>query len=467
MNGASAAVDFARTELMWGLPRPVVRWTVAAGVAAGITYALSPLTVIVALAFVPLWRWALRDLSGAERRAVAMLLGIAIVLRVLAIVILCITADRNAGSFGVFFGDEQFYLERAFRLYSLRIGIPISAESFLYAYDKMGISSYQDLLVFLQMLVGPVPYGIHLLNTLLFVCCVVWLYRIARSSFGPAASLVGLAYLLFLPSLFMWSVSALKESLFLLLTSATLICAVAALRAPRLALRAAALAATLTLGWWLEGFRTGSRLIVLGGTALAYAARAIAFSRAALAAAAIALAGAGAFMWQRGLPPAFQTQIEAAARYHRGHVFTPGHVYKLLDQSFYSAAWTPLGAPRMNPPETARYVVRAAVHFLVEPIPWRMSSAFELAYVPELMLWYAGLLLVPIGAVHGFRRDPTLTCLLVSYGLLSAAIIALNSGNIGTLVRHRALIAPYLGWISALGFVSLAGGRWRERSAHS
>jgi hypothetical protein len=467
MNGASAAVDYARPELLMGLPRPVVRWTVAAGVATGVAYTLSPLTVIVSMAFVPLWRRALRDLVGAERRAVAMLLGAAIGLRVIAIVVLCITADRNAGSFGVFFGDEQFYLERAFRLYSLRMGIPISAESFLYAYDKMGISSYQDLLVFLQMLVGPVPYGIHLLNTLLFVCCIVWLYRIARSSFGPAASLVGLIYLLFLPSLFMWSVSALKESLFLLLTSSALICSVWALSAPRAVLRMAALAATLMLGWWLEGFRTGSRLIVLGGTALAYGGRAIAFSRAALVTAFIAFAAAGVVAWQRGLPAALQTQIEAAARYHRGHVFTPGHVYKLLDQSFYSAAWTPLGAPRMNPAETARYVVRAVVHFVVEPIPWRMSSAFELAYVPELMIWYAGLVLVPIGAVHGFRRDPTLTCLLVSYGLLSAAIIALNSGNIGTLVRHRALIAPFLGWIAALGFVSLAGARWRERSARS
>ena len=45
---------------------------------------------------------------------------------------------------------------------------------------------------------------------------------------------------------------------------------------------------------------------------------------------------------------------------------------------------------------------------------------------------------------------------------MSAAIIALNSGNIGTLVRHRALLAPFLAWISALGLVALAAGR-RER----
>ena len=146
MNGVSASVDFA-PPLAWGVPRAAFRWTIAAGVATGVIYVLSPLTVIVALAFVPLWRWALHDLAGAERRTVAMLLGTAIALRVLAIVLLCIGADRNAGSFAVFFGDEQFYLERAFRLYSLRMGIPISAESFLYAYDKMGNLTNVDYLL--------------------------------------------------------------------------------------------------------------------------------------------------------------------------------------------------------------------------------------------------------------------------------------------------------------------------------
>ena len=461
MNGASAHVVL-RPDLVWGVPRLALQWAIVAGAVTAAFYMLSPLTVIVLLALVPLCRSALRDLAGSERRAVAMLLGAAIALRVGAIVWLCLTANTRAASFAVFFGDEQFYLERAFRLYSIRMGIPISAESFLYAYDKMGISAYQDLLVLLQMLVGPMPYGIHLLNTLLFLCCVVCLFRLVRASFGPATAMVGLVYLLFLPSLFMWSVSALKESLFLLLSSVTLILSVAAARAPRIALRVAAIVAAVALGWWLEALRTGSRAIALGGTALAYAARVVLPRRETMAAACVVAVGIAAVVWQRGLPPRLQDSLQAAARYHRGHVATPGHVYKLLDQNFYSMMWTPLGAPQMNGEESARYVVRAMMHFLVEPIPWRMTSTAELAYVPELILWYVGLLLLPIGLLHGFRRDPLLTCLLAGYGLMSAAIIALNSGNIGTLVRHRALLAPFLGWISALGLVALAAGR-RER----
>jgi len=160
-----------------------------------------------------------------------------------------------------------------------------------------------------------------------------------------------------------------------------------------------------------------------------------------------------------------QEQLQASARYHRGHVLTPGHSYKLLDQRFYSSAWTPLQFPAMTAAETARYLVRAPIHFVVEPIPWHVISKVELAYLPELVIWYGAVLLVPFGLAAGFRRDALLTCVLAAFSFISAGTIALNSGNIGTLVRHRALIAPYLGWISALGLVSLlAASRRSERS---
>ena len=54
---------------------------------------------------------------------------------------------------------------------------------------------------------------------------IVLLYRFVRRSFGPVVAGIGGVLLLFLPSLFMWSVSALKESAFLTLTALTLVAA--------------------------------------------------------------------------------------------------------------------------------------------------------------------------------------------------------------------------------------------------
>jgi len=59
---------------------------------------------------------------------------------------------------------------------------------------------------------------------------------------------------------------------------------------------------------------------------------------------------------------------------------------------------------------------------------------------------------VPFGLVLGFRRDPLLTGLLASHAGALMMMVALTSGNIGTLVRHRGLALPYLAWLSGLGF---------------
>jgi hypothetical protein len=444
---------------------PVVRWSVAGGVLTGVVYVLSPLTVVVAVGLAALCWWTVRGLPDWDRRAVLNLLAVAITLRVGAIVALVLAANPNAGSFATLFGDEQFHLLRGLRLYSVAMGIPISTESFLYAYDATGYSSYQEVLIFLQMLFGPVPYGIHLLNAALFLTGIALLYRLARASYGPVPALVGLAYLLFLPSLFTWSVSALKESLYLMLTSVVLVSAIAAARARSGAGRAAALIVVLGVGSSLETLRAGGRVIALGGAAFGYAWRLTSLRRWAIALVCGLVLVAAAVTWQRGLPASVQNQLQSAARYHRGHVLTPGHSYKLLDQRFYSSVWTPLEFPTMTPVETARYVIRAPIHFIIEPVPWRAESKLELAYLPELVIWYVAVLLVPFGLVAGFRRDALLTCVLAGYSFISAGIVALNSGNIGTLVRHRALVAPYLGWISALGLVSiLVASRRSERS---
>ena len=348
------------------------------------------------------------------------------------------------------------------------MGIPISSESFLYAYDQTGRGSFQEILIFLQMLFGPIPYGIHLLGAALFLAGVVLLYRLVRVSYGPIPALVGFTYLLFLPSLFIWSVSALKEPLYLLMTSFVVVGTMAIVRARSVRGKVVALLIVIMLGWWLETLRSAGRLITIGGAALGFALRIVSLRRWAMAIAVGAVVAGIALLSWRGLPARVQEQLQASARYHRGHVLTPGHSYKLLDQRFYSSAWTPLQFPAMTAAETARYLVRAPIHFVVEPIPWHVISKVELAYLPELVIWYGAVLLVPFGLAAGFRRDALLTCVLAAFSFISAGTIALNSGNIGTLVRHRALIAPYLGWISALGLVSLlAASRRSERSTQA
>jgi hypothetical protein len=141
--------------------------------------------------------------------------------------------------------------------------------------------------------------------------------------------------------------------------------------------------------------------------------------------------------------------VRSAAVYHGGHIGSSGYSYKILDPRYYHDGrllWA------MQWREAGQYVVRSVVSYVTEPVPWRAESAGLRAYLPEQMLWFVLLAFVPFGLIAGFRLDPLLTGLLASHAGALIMMVALTSGNIGTLIRHRGLALPYLAWLAGLGF---------------
>ena len=107
--------------------------------------------------------------------------------------------------------------------------------------------------------------------------------------------------------------------------------------------------------------------------------------------------------------------------------------------------------------EGGMFIVRALASYVTVPAPWQLQSRAALPFLPEQMIWYALVVLAPFGLVAGLRRDRLLSCVLLMNSLVAAGAVALISGNVGTLVRHRALALPFLVWFSALGICDLAG----------
>jgi len=144
--------------------------------------------------------------------------------------------------------------------------------------------------------------------------------------------------------------------------------------------------------------------------------------------------------------------IQAAARQHAGHIATAGYVYKLLDERLYEERATVLD---MHFDEAGRFIVRALEGYVTVPLPWQARSASALAYLPEQVIWYIIVALAPIGLVFSFRRDPLVAGLLFGFAVVAAVTVAMTSGNVGTLVRHRGLALPYVVWLSAVGACEL------------
>src|SRR5262249_47008392 len=136
--------------------------------------------------------------------------------------------------------------------------------------------------------------------------------------------------------------------------------------------------------------------------------------------------------------------------------------YKTLDDKFYARVETPATSQlTLSGTEAARYVARSVFSFLTVPFPWDVATRSELAFMPEQLFWYVLIVSATWGVVSAWRRDALLTAILLGYIIPLSAALALTNGNVGTLVRLRDLVIPFLLWISALGCVS--GLQWLIR----
>ena len=421
----------------------------AGGVLLGVAYTLSPLSVLSLAALTWASTAASRGLSEQERRWYWSIIVTSVVIRLIAIALLFYTADPSK-PFASFFGDEELYKFRTLWLRNIGEGVRLSPADVIYSFDEVGNTGYIYVLAYVQALVGDAPYGLHVMNMVLYFCGGLGLYRLARKAYGGAVGMAGLMLLLFLPTLVLWSISVLKEPMSVFMIAAELIGAVAIVRAPRWWQKALALLIVIASGAALESLRTGGQLTAAAGT-VAGLLLVLVLSRGrrlalAMIVAPVAIAIAASL-------PAVQDRVLSnlrfAATYHSGHVLTPGYSYRLVDAGYYARR----GQLRDQMPfsDAGRFAVKAVWSYVAQPVPWEMKSRTLLAYLPEQMVWYVIALLLPFGIYAGLKRDVVLTSILAAHAAAAIVIVALSSGNIGTLIRHRSLALPYLVWLSAAG----------------
>ncbi len=440
--------------VFWGLSRTTLALSIAGGVLIGIVYSASPLTLIWGLWMLLFIRRAGRNFADRERQWLRGLLVAAIALRAAVLGVLLLTTGRDSQSAGILFGDEGYIVRRAWRLRNAWLGFPGAPYDYINAFEEYGRSGYLYVISYLQVLFGPASYSIRLLNAGLFVTTAYVLYRLARRAYGGVPALIGLAVLLFLPTQFSWSISLLKESAYLLATAGVLVAVVNAVRSSRWRQRAKWSIAAIIFVALIWPLRPQGIAIVVAALAMGFALWWTTCRVRRALVVAVALPVVVLLLLQQ--PRIYAQTLELlqnAAHEHGGHTFTIGHAYKTLDQQFYTVptflAW------KLTPQQAGRFVIRSAAAYLLVPLPWQAISRSEILYLPEQMLWYLLALLAFGGVFVAFRRDSLVTCLLVSYVFVNSAAVALTSGNVGTLIRHRSLTIPFLVWFSALALVWL------------
>jgi hypothetical protein len=400
-----------------------------------------------------------RDLPSVERRRIVWILGVALAVRFLIIAALLVINIPHLSdlSIGGLRGDDAYYLGRAIRARDIMLGLTQGRYDYFVISDEYGRTSYLQLLTFIQLLFGPVPYGMRALNSLLFVTASYMLFRLCRPGFGATATSIALIALLFLPSLLVSSMSTSKEPSYFFVTAVLLTAAVGLIRRPGVIAKAGAAITVAVCLWILDDLRRGALGLGVSGLALAAASRVLLENpRRAIAGGVVTAVAVMALSMQHPIRERVLDATAGAAKMHAGHVFTSGHAYKLLDDGFYMHPGTPAAWPlKLTELQAGRFLARAAVSFVVTPLPWEMASLSELIFFPEHMLWMLIVLFVPIGAVAGWRRDPTMTACLIGFALPTAAVLAVTTGNVGTLLRLRGLVTPYVLWLATLGALTV------------
>jgi hypothetical protein len=446
----------------------------AAGALLAVAYSLSPLTTWSILAVGLMAWWAARGLEGRERRWLLRLLGAAIAARLLVVALFFVATGHGTHAwFAPLLPDETYMAQRAIWLRNMAFDVPMPTLYYVDSYSAYGRTTFHQALALVQTWLGPASYSLRLLSAALFLAGAVVMYRTARPRFGGVAAWISLAAVLFLPTLFVWSISLVKEAPFALLMSISLAAAVAA-GDPRPATWRArfgcAAVAVLAL-YALRGLRPGSDAMVgagiAGGVAIAWLLRR---PVVCVLMCVIVLAAGSIVVRRPAIAARVEQQFQAMAAIHVGHVMTQGYAYKLLDQEFYPGPGRSLGdaTASMDGAAVTRFVLRAVMSVFLVPLPWQAQSRPALLLVPEQVVWYLLVGCALAGFVAGLRRDPTLAIVLASVIASCAVVVGVTNGNIGTLVRIREIVVVPVLWLSGPGLAAVLNGlalRWRAQPA--
>ena len=444
-------------------PRPF--WLAClGGLVLGAAVFVSPVTVACGVVLALIVMAAVRGLEGRERQLVLGVLGIAIALRVATILGLFISAN-HAGQYVTSFpfdGDGLFMKRRSLWMRSVWLGLPIEPDFFSMTFASYGWTSYVPAIALLQYLLGVAPYAVHLVNVCCYVGSAVMVHRVVRPSYGAVPALLAMIGILFMPTLFMWSVSALKESPYFLLTMCIVVGLAVAARPGGIARRLVGLGVALAALSVVDTVRGGTGTILVSGIVVAMIGTFLT-RRVVLAGLVMAVAVVGG--WQMLDKPSVQAQLlpvlTDTAELHINHVHSEGHSYKLLDQRLYTIG----RVQSMTWPEAKRYVVSALISFVTVPRPWDSLSLSELLLIPQQVLWWGLLLFAVPGSIAGVRRDPFLTWLFLGLTLSGAFFISLTNGNIGTMVRFRDSVVPFVVCLGAMGVTSVLAKAGRRMEA--
>ncbi len=94
-------------------------------------------------------------------------------------------------------------------------------------------------------------------------------------------------------------------------------------------------------------------------------------------------------------------------------------------------------------------------YFMLVPLPWMVTLPFLVLVYPQIILWYFLLFFAIIGIFIGIRYNFKMSLILITYLIIITSGFALLEANVGSAFRHRDLVLPIYLIFSSAGIIHL------------
>lgn len=395
-----------------------------------------------------------KNTYAEDRRYVLSVMVVGLALRFVTIIVVQYYCVAN-GKLDIF-GDSGDNLLQGWDVRNFLIGVPGSAKYYIediwsgFGHNVHGKTMFNAMFF---LLFGKSILSLKYIN-LLCVAASGWLvYDLTRKIYSGFAGKVAMSIVIFWPTLFIWSITDLKENHFILALLSILWC-IDKLKEKRdvkiriiflviltiLTCYTILLKFTMMLSFQSLFFSIISTYFVLRWY----------FNRPRRG-------GVSLFFW-------FVIILGVCLYFYRGNLFNFIIKYYSLILGKYqgsidTAGWNfdIIGDPNQNMYTMAffiRYLLNAWFHFFTEPLPWHIYSFNLLAIYPMMLVWYIMLLFSFSGIINLYKSgkfDLMFPSLL--FLILYSTVVGMSVANIGTLVRFRDTIMPIIAIFASCGLI--------------
>lgn len=316
-----------------------------------------------------------------------------------------------------------------------------------------GYHGYTKFLGFIYTLFGPMKFSARIFSCLMGVISGLFIYYIVKEIFGKRVAKLAAILTVFFPSLVLWSITFLKESPYIFFSCIVVWSFLKFMKTKRIFYLFIFILAILGQNTLREKFSAISIMLPLF---LSYfIVSGISWKKKAVILICLSIVMVP-LLYRINIINKVSDEMTKCLRYTRGVVYMGGSSYKIFDEKYYIGG-SMSHSDHISFIDFTKGFFKGWFYLLFAPFPWKTYTGLQLMSYPQVILWYLLIPFIFIGMITALRYKWKETFIIFTYIILLGSVIAIGSGNIGTLFRHRDMVTPFFLIFGSVGLIKIFG----------